>query len=33
MITDGEKWHYLVEKRISELFKGITSNHMVISIV
>ena len=27
MITDGEKWHYLVVKNLSRLFKGITSNH------
>ena len=27
MITDGEKWHYLVGKNLSGLFKGITSNH------
>ena len=26
MITDGEKWHYLVVKNLSGLFKGITSN-------
>ena len=27
MITDGEKWHYIVVKNLSGLFKGITSNH------
>ena len=27
MITDGEKWHYLVVKNLSELLRGITSNH------
>ena len=27
MITDGEKWHYLVVKNLSGLFRGITSNH------
>ena len=27
MITDGEKWHYLAVKRLSALFKGITSKH------
>ena len=27
MITDGEKWHYLVVKNLSGLFKGIISNH------
>ena len=27
MITDGKKWHYLVAKNLSGLFKGITSNH------
>ena len=27
MITDGEKWHYLVAKSLSRLFKGTTSNH------
>ena len=28
MITDGEKWHYLVVKNSSGLLKGITSTHM-----
>ena len=27
MITDGEKWHYLVVNNLSRLFRGITSNH------
>ena len=27
MITDGEKWHYLTIKRLSALFRGITSKH------
>ena len=27
MITDGEKWHYLTVKSLSELFRGITSKH------
>ena len=27
MITDGQKWYYLVVKNLSGLFKGITSNH------
>ena len=27
MITDGEKWHYLVVKNLSRLLKGITSTH------
>ena len=27
MISDGEKWHYLVVKNLSGLFKGIVSNH------
>ena len=27
MITDGEKWHYLVVKNLPELLRGITSNH------
>ena len=27
MITDGEKWHYLVVKNVSGLLKGITSTH------
>ena len=27
MITDGEKWHYLSVKRLSALFRGITSKH------
>ena len=28
MITDGEKWHYLAVKRLSALFRGITSKHV-----
>ena len=27
MISNGENWHYLVVKRLSGLFTGITSNH------
>ena len=27
MITDGEKWHYLVVKNLSGILRGITSNH------
>ena len=27
MVTDGKKWHYLAEKILSVLLKGITSNH------
>ena len=27
MISDGQKWHYLVVKNLSRLLKGITSNH------
>ena len=27
MITDGEKWHYLVVKNLSRLIRRITSNH------
>ena len=27
MITDGEKWHYLVVKSLSALFRGITCNN------
>ena len=27
MITDNEKWHYLVVKSVSGLLRGITSNH------
>ena len=27
MITDGKKWHYLAVKTLSELLRGITSNH------
>ena len=27
MITDGEKWHYLVVKNLAGLLKGITSTH------
>ena len=27
MITDGEKWHYTAVTRLSELLRGITSNH------
>ena len=28
MITDGEKWHYLAVKKLSELLRGITSKHV-----
>ena len=28
MITDGKKWHYLAVKKLSVLFRGITSNHV-----
>ena len=28
MITDGEKWHYLAVTRLSDLLRGITSNHI-----
>ena len=27
MISDGQKWHYLVVKNVSRLLRGITSNH------
>ena len=27
MISDGQKWHYLVVKNLSRLIRGITSNH------
>ena len=27
MISDGQKWHYLVVKNLSKLLRGITSNH------
>ena len=27
MITDGEKWHYLVVNNLSRSLRGITSNH------
>ena len=27
MITDGKKWHYLAVKKLSALFRGITSNN------
>ena len=27
MISDGQKWHYLVGKNLSGLLRGITSNH------
>ena len=27
IITDGEKWHYLVVNNLSRLLRGITSNH------
>ena len=27
MITNGEKWHYLVVKNLSGLLRGVTSNH------
>ena len=33
MITDGEKWHYLVVNNLSILLRGITSNHNADSIV
>ena len=28
MISDGQKWHYLVVKDLSRLLRGITSNHI-----
>ena len=31
MITDGEKWHYLVVNNLSRLLRGITSNHLITS--
>ena len=27
MISDGQKWHYLVVKNLSRQLRGITSNH------
>ena len=27
MISDGQKWHYLVVKNLSGLLRGITSTH------
>ena len=27
MITNGKKWHYLAVKKLSALFRGITSKH------
>ena len=27
MIPDGKKWHYLAGKKLSALFKGITSKY------
>ena len=27
IITDGDKWHYLAVKKLSDLFRGITSNN------
>ena len=27
MITDGEKWHYLVVNNLSRLLRGVTSNY------
>ena len=27
MITDGKKWHYLAVKKLSALFRGVTSNN------
>ena len=27
MFSDGQKWHYLVVKKLSRLLRGITSNH------
>ena len=32
MITDGEKWHYIVVKSLSKLLRGVSSNYMVIII-
>ena len=29
MMSDGEKWHYLVVKSLSGLFTGVTSNHFI----
>ena len=28
MITDHKRWHYLAVKRLSALFRGITSKHV-----
>ena len=28
MIIDSKKWHYLTVKKLSALFRGITSNHV-----
>ena len=33
MISDGQKWHYLVVKNLSRLLRGITSNHKNFFIV
>ena len=33
MISDGQKWHYLVVKNLSGLLRGITFNHFKIFIV
>ena len=30
MISDGQKWHYLVVKNLSILLREITSNHIFI---
>ena len=27
MITDREKWHYIVVKSLSKLLRGVSSNH------
>ena len=32
MITDGEKWHYIVVKSLSKLLRGVSSTYMVIII-
>ena len=29
MTTDGKKWYYLAVKKLSALYKGITSKHVV----
>ena len=33
MITEGKRWHYLALKSVPALFRGITSNHNIKSML